>query len=110
MGWFFETENDRREKRIIAYAETICGHMRNITNRYDRDGGINYNNIDFITSETSAMVPAKEKMETEIMQLPQSRMNTLCLPWVDGRKIPFSLWANCYQMGAMQLQRMINSF
>ena len=89
MGWFFETENDRREKRIIVYAETICEHMRNITNRYEQDGGINYNNFSFIASEMNAMVPIKEKMETEIMQLSRSRINTLCLPWVDGRKIPF---------------------
>lgn len=108
MGWFFETENDRRKKRIVSYAEEICVHMRKVTRTIEQDGGITYENRGFVLSELQSIVPLKDKMESEIMELPQAKINSLYLPWVDGRNIPFHLWAATYQMGATQIQNMIN--
>lgn len=110
MGWLFETENDRREKIVISYAGQICTYMRNITSRIEQDGGLNYDNSSFILEKMQSIISIKEKMESELSQLPQSRIGKLYLPWVDGRNIPFHLWAGCYQMGALQLQKMINEF
>lgn len=110
MGWFFESENDKREKMIVSYSGTICSHMKNVTSRIERDGGITHGNSSFILGEMQSIVSLKDRMEAEINQLPQSRINRLYLTWVDGRSIPFHLWAGSYQMGALQLQRMIDDF
>lgn len=108
MGWFFESENDKREKRIISYAEIISKHVENVAIRCQQDGGVTYANIKFVASELSAMMPLKEKLESEITQLPQSRVNNLRLPWSDGVNYPFHLWAMTYQMVVGYFQNMIN--
>lgn len=109
MGWFFETENDRREKMIISYAGTICMHIRNIASIIDRDGALNYGNISSVSNDIQSMTSIKEKMESEITLLSQSKIQKLYLPWIDGRNIPFHMWAGSYQMFALQLQKMIEA-
>ena len=54
------------------------------------------------------MMPLKEKLESEITQLPQSRVNNLRLPWSDGVSYPFHLWVMTYQMIVGYFQNMIN--
>ncbi len=109
MSWFFETENDVRERKIVSYAGQVCAHLRNIMSRLDQDGSLNYSNSSFVLGEMQSMISVKEQMESEITQLSQSKLGKLCLPWGDGRNIPFHLWAGSYQMFALQLQKMIDA-
>ncbi len=109
MGWLFETENDRKEKMIISYAGTVCTHIKNIASILDRDGALTYSNSSEVLPEIQSMTSVKDKMESEITSLSQSRIGKLYLPWIDGRNIPFHLWAGSYQMFALQLQKMIEA-
>lgn len=108
MGWLFDTENDIREKKIISYAGIICMNLKNIVSRLEQDGGLNLNSCSFISNEMQSIISTKEVMESEMNQLPQSRIAKLYLPWMDGRNIPFHLWTGSYQLVAVELHRIIN--
>ena len=75
---------------IISYAGTICMHIRNIASIIDRDGALNYGNISSVSNDIQSMTSVKEKMESEITLLSQSKIQKLYLPWIDGRNIPFN--------------------
>ena len=106
MGLFFNSRADNIKREIITLVGKINGAIKSLVTEMDNEGITLYNYKRF-KSYIYTINEYHARVNSLVLQLPSSRVDSLTVPWLDGRILSFFMYDGSYNLVITQIEREI---
>ena len=103
MGLFFNSRADNIKREIITLVGKINGAIKSLVTEMDNEGITLYNYKRF-KSYIYTINEYHARVNSLILQLPSSKVDSLTVPWLDGRILPFFMYDGSYNLVMTQIE------
>lgn len=103
MGLFFNSRADNIKREIITLVGKINGAIKSLVTEMDNEGITLYNYKRF-KSYIYTIDEYHARVNSLILQLPSSKVDSLTVPWLDGRILPFFMYDGSYNLVMTQIE------
>ena len=103
MGLFFNSRADNIKREIITLVGKINGAIKSLVTEMDNEGITLYNYKRF-KSYIYTIDEYHARVNSLVLQLPSSKVDSLTVPWLDGRILPFFMYDGSYNLVMTQIE------